>query len=235
MEAFPSVLVILFCLLTQITLAADIARSPLCPSSCSCEFERGQKRAECHLESSSFRVNKTDLDSDVLLLDILPLSRGKLDAYGPSLPDLFGHFPKLLRLTVRNNGIRNIPVATAKNLTRLHYLDLSGNEIRDLADLNLQILDDLMSLQLSGNELTSVNENDLKPLRNLTTLGLSGNHISRIDANAFDDLVYLGFLNLQNNNLEEIEPRIFENIPRLNFLNLKRNELTEIPRGKKEY
>ncbi|GAV01578.1 hypothetical protein RvY_12268-2 [Ramazzottius varieornatus] len=222
------------CVFANILIAvfgADIVWNPPCPTSCTCDFERGQKRAECEFESSSFRVNMTDVDSDVLLLDILPLSRGEVDAYGPSLPDLFGQFPKLLRLSVRNNGITNIPVGTATNLTRLHYLDLSGNNIRDFIDLHLEILDDIVSLQLSGNLLDNIDGNDLKPLRNLTTLGVSGNHISRIDASAFDGLVYLSFLNLQDNNLEELAPSIFDNIPRLNFLNLKHNEFREIPRG----
>ena len=123
-----------FLLLVQLFSLAESR----CPSPCKCDLVNGnQKRVHCDLADSSQAAPLDSIDMDVDILEITPLRSGSRNAYGPVLPADFDDFHRLTKLVIKNNGIQSIPTATARQLSQLISLDLTGNGVKNLADLSL--------------------------------------------------------------------------------------------------
>ena len=230
-----------------------------CPLSCKCDFEGSGKRVRCQPSDSGVNINLSDIDSDVQFLEILPFKQSDHSVFGPSLPPVFQDFPQLQRLIIRDNGIQYIPPNTARQLSRLVTLDLSGmfcdnvierevnctlpwysiisfclaNQISSLRDLSLDNLPGLDSLQLSANLIQAIGSNDLRPLRYLRALGLTTNRIDNIAPDAFRNQQNIEFLRLGTNRLQNLPSAVFDDLSRLRQLDLSSNQFSAIPDGKK--
>ncbi|XP_055334498.1 uncharacterized protein LOC129585718 [Paramacrobiotus metropolitanus] len=200
-----------------------------CPLGCRCDFESQYKRVRCEVTDSGIVINFHDIDSDIHFLEILPRQRGRIDTFGPSLPDVFLDFPFLERLIIRNNGITNIPSNTARQLSKLRALDVSQNEISSLRGLSLDILSGLESLELSSNFLRSIESGEFQRLVRLRFLGLSSNKIQSLSPTAFDNLHNLETLDLAGNLLRDLPVGILSRSGRLQYLDLSGNQFSSVP------
>ena len=204
-----------------------------CPSPCKCDLVNGnQKRVHCDLADSSQAAPLDSIDMDVDILEITPVRSGSRNAYGPVLPPDFGDFHRLSKLVIKNNGIQSIPTATARQLSQLTSLDLTGNGVKNLADLSLTNFRQLSVLTLAENQIGALSVGSgLEALTSLQNLNLADNQIVTVASNALRSQSFLRVLDLHNNEIQQLSNDFVGSIGRVERLDLRGNQLMNLPRG----
>lgn len=156
-------------------------------------------------------------------------------------PDLFGKFPYLKRLLLKNNQLKGF-IKPLKNLSLLEELAITNNEIKEFRYvdqlLNLKILNlannkisniksirnliNLKELNLSRNLINKIK--DIAPLTNLEKLILTTNYIAKIKG--LKNLTTLKTLSLRSNKLKKISG--LKNLINLRKLDLSNNNISKI-------
>ncbi|XP_045417938.1 leucine-rich repeat-containing protein 26 [Lemur catta] len=114
-------------------------------------------------------------------------------------PGAFAGADALLRLDLRENGLRSVHMRAFWGLGALQQLDLSANQLEVLAP------------------------GTFAPLRALRTLSLAGNRLARLEPAALSALPLLRALNLQDNALTALTPGLLAGLPALDSLRLRGN------------
>uniref|UniRef100_A0A6J0V7J1 Transforming growth factor beta activator LRRC32 n=1 Tax=Pogona vitticeps TaxID=103695 RepID=A0A6J0V7J1_9SAUR len=189
-------------------------------------------------------------------IEVLPCEMRRMDAFcqNRNLQLIPSHLdPKVHKIYLSENKLRNITESPLKFYTSLQHLDLSSNHIgfmepgifsnmRSLEELNLAnnqlyrvaqsnlwigLLPRVRTLDLSLNRLYSgMAEHLLHDAPFLQYLSLAENSIIEISRRMFQGSAGLIEVNLQNNMIMEIEEGAFESLRRLSKLNLSMNSLT---------
>uniref|UniRef100_T1KFX6 LRRCT domain-containing protein n=1 Tax=Tetranychus urticae TaxID=32264 RepID=T1KFX6_TETUR len=160
-------------------------------------------------------------------LDIanLHISRSRLTTIEP---DAFsGLEDKLVKLSLPDNLLSEVPIKSLSSLLALRTLDLSVNNITSLS-ASAFASNQLATLKLADNRLVSIDEYAFQGLEpHLKHLNLKGTSLTVIP-NAIANLTALAFLDLAQNRLESLGPKQFENLQTLTALSLERNKITSI-------
>ncbi|XP_006900722.1 PREDICTED: leucine-rich repeat-containing protein 26 [Elephantulus edwardii] len=114
-------------------------------------------------------------------------------------PGAFAGADALLRLDLRENGLRTVHARAFWGLCALHWLDLGSNHLEVLAP------------------------GTLAPLRALRVLSLAGNRLARLEPAALGTLPLLRALSLQDNALVALGPGVLAALPALDSLHLRGN------------
>ena len=176
----------------------------------------------------------------------------KLDLSGNSLvilPGNFMFFPSLQRLSLRDNGINQIPAGAFYNLQKLSYLDLYGNKIKTIPSTLFYHLQSLRSLNLAGNSIhitlhtpntdlgkqfivqSMENENHTESMFRLSTLHLSDNNLSSIPRHLYKLCPNIQRLELSNCNIQIVDKESFFFLKSIKLINLNDNKIMKLEVG----
>lgn len=101
----------------------------------------------------------------------------------------FGDLTSLSAISLRQNQITTISLASFSDLSNLTDLDLSGNKLTRL-DLSLfQSLTNLTRLDLSRNQLVQLDENLFAKISKLAELFLHENKLDRLNRKCFSQIM----------------------------------------------
>lgn len=149
----------------------------------------------------------------------------------------------LEQLSLKENGLFDLPEDVFYDLTNLKLLDLSFNRLKLINNIfdklinlehlhlghnNLQILEEgslrnlnrLELLYLQRNKLEKLSKESFEGLSSLTHLDLTSNFIKTFQSDVFLPLVNLVDLTLDENPLESFQGKLFENNKKLNKLSI---------------
>lgn len=134
----------------------------------------------------------------------------------------------LERITLRENGLSELPEDLFNDVTKLISLDLKSNK------LNLQRnifskLKKLESLELGNNNLQNLEQGVFRNQKSLTLLNLWGNKLINLTKETFDGVSSLLELDLSSNTIEEFQPDVFSTLTNLINLNLNANHFKSLP------
>ncbi|KAB0791892.1 hypothetical protein PPYR_03692 [Photinus pyralis] len=132
------------------------------------------------------------------------------------------------RLCLSDNRIERLQAAFIR-CPKVQRLDLDGNNLRDLAAGTFDGLKDLILLYLNGNALTRIEKDTLSGLPNLVGLYLQDNQIEELHERSLSALPSLISLILRSNKLANLPVEIFNTNPELGVLDLASNEFIELP------
>ena len=148
--------------------------------------------------------------------------------------------PNIQQITIRRNGIIDLPTDTFSGMTNLNNLDLRYNELDRLPSSLFAGLTSLSVLNLSGNGMTTIGASDFIGLTSLTVLDLSNNKFATFPGNAFADLSNLTGLRItgtapdfaaQEPGLGTISANTFTGLSSVTDLELRDMPLTSLPAG----
>ena len=120
---------------------------------------------------------------------------------------------------------------TARHLSGITGLDVSGEEIATLTSGDFAGLTALELLKLSDNDLTALPAGIFSGLGALDTLELQDNRIANLPSNVFASLAGLESLVLSNNRLSGLPANVFSGLADLQTLELEGNRLSSLPDG----
>ncbi|WP_333888341.1 M56 family metallopeptidase [Clostridium sp.] len=172
------------------------------------------------------KINKPE--GDILKSDVLKIDELNLSYKEKGLKSLEGieNFTNLKSLNLTFSYVADI--SPLKNLTKLHYLNLSRNYfILDKDISSLKNLVNLERLDLSSDGIEDLTS--LKNMKNLRVLNLYSNEIT--DLNPIKDLDHLKEINLSGgsrdgyNHIKDIS--VLKNFKALHNLNISFNEITK--------
>ncbi|XP_053207552.1 slit homolog 2 protein-like isoform X2 [Panonychus citri] len=143
-------------------------------------------------------------------------------------PEAFsGLEDKLVKLSLPDNILSEIPIKSLSTLTALRTLDLSVNNITSIPP-SAFISNQLVTLKLADNRLDTIDQFAFQGLEpHLKHLNLKGTSVKVIPT-AIDNLTALAFLDLAQNRLTSLPPRQFANLQTLTALSLERNKIKTI-------
>lgn len=180
-----------------------------------------------YINNSSVR---TIDDSSFINLKIhnLQLSGCQIQTISPTA--FKGLEPYLRHLSLQDNRISEIPVASLEGLINLTLLDLSRNRISRVLDDTFSFLKNLQTLKLADNNLT-LSKNAFRGLENsLKNLNLKGTNQKSLPE-CIRNLKNLAFLDLAQNILSELpgpNGHVFQGLGALTALNLERNVIQSL-------
>jgi len=135
---------------------------------------------------------------------------------------------RVVKITLRSNGISGTIPSSLGNLTNLQILDLGGNTtISGPIPASLGNLINLQSLIIDNATLTGSIPSSLGNLINLQVINLFNNQLSDSIPASLGNLLNLQRLYLNRNHLTGSIPSSLGNLTHLNFLYLETNELTD--------
>ncbi|XP_062062813.1 leucine-rich repeat-containing protein 26 [Lepus europaeus] len=175
----------------SLATSSGVSGAPDCPEACACA-PGGQ--ANCSALALSAVPAGLSRRVRALLLDHNRL--------GSLPPGAFADADALLRLDLRENGLRWVHARAFWGLGALQRLDLSANRLEALAP------------------------GTFGPLRALRTLSLAGNRLARLEPAALGALPLLRALSLQDNALSALSPGLLAGLPALDALRLRGNPWT---------
>lgn len=196
-------------------------------------------------------------DSSFANLKIHNLQLSGCQVHSISKTAFKGLEPNLRHLSLQDNRLNEVPVASIESLRNLTLLDLSRNRISRVPDDAFATLKHLQTIKLSDNNLTlskhsfrglenslknlnlkSTNQKTLpeciRNLKNLAFLDLAQNVLSELPGpsgqQVFQGLGALTALNLERNVIQSLGESTFEGVRNsLSSLSLLNNLLTEYP------
>ncbi|KAM8807814.1 leucine-rich repeat-containing G-protein coupled receptor 4 [Eudromia elegans] len=219
-----------------------VASPPPCPSSCSCDGDRG---VDCSGRGLAALPPGLSAFTHALDISMNNITRLPEDAFKnfPYLEELrlagndlsFIH-PKALSglkelkvLTLQNNQLKTVPNEAIRRLSGLQSLRLDANHITAVPEDSFEGLVQLRHLWLDDNSLTEVPVRPLSNLPSLQALTLALNRITHIPDYAFTNLSSLVVLHLHNNKIKTIGKHCFDGLDNLETLDLNYNNLVEFP------
>lgn len=173
---------------------------------------------------------KTIDDSNFSNLKIHNLQLSGCQIHTISQTAFKGLEPYLRHLSLQDNKIDEIPIASLEGLLNLTLLDLSRNRISRIPDDAFASLKNLQTIKLADNNLT-LSKNAFRGLENsLKNLNLKGTNQKSIPE-CIRNLKNLAFLDLAQNILSELpgtSEHIFHGLGSLTALNLERNVIQSL-------
>ncbi|XP_050271512.1 probable leucine-rich repeat receptor-like protein kinase At1g35710 [Quercus robur] len=138
----------------------------------------------------------------------------------------FSSFPNLVRLNLRNTGLRGSIPRQIGTLSKLTFLSLSSNNLTGHFPLFLTNLTQLASLFIYQNLINGPIPEELGNLKNLQVLDLSYNKLTGSIPSALGHLTNLMGLYLSSNNITGSIPEELGDLKNLQALDLGYNKLT---------
>eukprot|EP01135_Chromosphaera_perkinsii_P000171 Nk52_evm67s32 gene=Nk52_evmTU67s32 len=139
--------------------------------------------------------------------------------------EVIEHFPNLVSLKLKNNGLESLPEGLDK-LSKLEEINLGDNKISQLENNQFGELSELQVLSLNKNQLKGECIDEI-PISDLLILDLSNNQMKEMRLSAASsDLIMLC---LSNNQIKKIEGSMFAKLKRIKYLDLSNNALESIP------
>lgn len=158
----------------------------------------------------------------------------------------------VIEINLKDNHIKEIDMASFKDLLYLNSLDLSSNKIEKISVNAFDNVPNITNLNLKGNLLTVFRGDEISEETNLETLDLSYNKITYLYPKTFilhskikyldlsfneltffpretvNNLVFLTRINLSGNKLHSIGDGYFSNMPYLKRVDLQYNIITSV-------
>ena len=129
-------------------------------------------------------------------------------------------------LSLRANGIKQLPTNNSLANSQLLELDLSVNKIRFLGrDVGALNISSLRAIDLNKNIISTVFNDAFQSLTSLEVLILSNNQIHYIENEAFSTLHDLKYLELSNNMIGSLYKEWFDGLDSTQILNLSHNRI----------
>ncbi|XP_032334885.1 leucine-rich repeat-containing protein 26 [Camelus ferus] len=126
-------------------------------------------------------------------------------------------------LLLDHNRVRALPPGAFVGAGALLRLDLRENGLRWVHARAFWGLGALQELDLGANQLEALVPGTFAPLRALRVLSLADNQLARLEPAALGALPLLGALSLQDNDLSALAPGLLAGLPALNTLGLRGN------------
>ncbi|KAB1279886.1 Leucine-rich repeat-containing protein 26 [Camelus dromedarius] len=126
-------------------------------------------------------------------------------------------------LLLDHNRVRALPPGAFVGAGALLRLDLRENGLRWVHARAFWGLGALQELDLGANQLEALVPGTFAPLRALRVLSLADNQLARLEPAALGALPLLGALSLQDNDLSALAPGLLASLPALNTLGLRGN------------
>ena len=192
---------------------------------------------KCCNDLSSIDLSNCNLKSvDINLIADLPkliklnLSSNKIREIIPLKSECKAY---LKELNLKNNNLSNFfdhlenSVGCFDGCHSLESIDLSENKLISIDFLQFSVLK-LKTLNLSDNQIRELVNSSKEKITTLKSLNLSNNNLKIIRSQFISLLDELNYLDLSKNNLEMIESEAFHNLFELNHLDLSENEMTHL-------
>ncbi|KAM8803461.1 leucine-rich repeat-containing protein 26 [Rhynchonycteris naso] len=134
-----------------------------------------------------------------------------------------GLSPRVRALLLAHNRVHALPPGAFVGAYALLRLDLRENGLRWVHARAFWGLDALQRLDLSANQLEALAPGTFASLRALSDLSLADNRLMRLEPTALGALPLLRALSLQDNELPELAPGLLSGLPALDSLGLRGN------------
>lgn len=134
-------------------------------------------------------------------------------------------------LSLSQNHVYSIPLATMSNLPHLKILDLSNNNIMTIANGSFPDGSKLTHLNLIGNRIAALDKGSMSNLTYLETLKMNKNKLTELLPGVFSGLHSLKTLELMRNEIQMLKSLTFKDLLMLQNLKLKRNSISLISNG----
>uniref|UniRef100_A0A8C3WUW3 Leucine rich repeat containing 26 n=1 Tax=Catagonus wagneri TaxID=51154 RepID=A0A8C3WUW3_9CETA len=149
---------------------------------------------------------------------------GQANCSGRALPAVPGGLRKSVRiLLLDHNRVSALPPGAFVGAGALLRLDLRENGLRWVHAWAFWGLGALQQLDLSANQLEVLAPGTFVPLRALRDLSLAGNRLARLEPAALGALPLLRALNLRDNELPALAQDLLAGLPALDTLRLRGN------------
>ncbi|XP_032722193.1 leucine-rich repeat-containing protein 26 [Lontra canadensis] len=152
---------------------------------------------------------------------------GLVNCSGRALPAVPAGLSRGVRaLLLDHNRVRALPPGAFVGAGTLLRLDLRENGLRWVHARAFWSLGALQQLDLSDNLLEALAPGTFSPLRALRSLSLAGNRLARLEPAALRALPLLSALSLRDNQLSALAPGLLAGLPALHALHLRGNPWT---------
>lgn len=152
---------------------------------------------------------------------------GLVNCSGRALPAVPAGLSRGVRaLLLDHNRVRALPPGAFVGAGTLLRLDLRENGLRWVHARAFWSLGALQQLDLSDNLLEALAPGTFSPLRALRSLSLAGNRLARLEPAALGALPLLRALSLRDNQLSALAPGLLAGLPALHALHLRGNPWT---------
>ncbi|XP_032163652.1 leucine-rich repeat-containing protein 26 [Mustela erminea] len=152
---------------------------------------------------------------------------GLVNCSGRALPAVPSGLSRGVRaLLLDHNRVRALPPGAFVGAGTLLRLDLRENGLRWVHARAFWSLGALQQLDLSDNLLEALAPGTFSPLRALRSLSLAGNRLARLEPAALGALPLLRALSLRDNQLSALAPGLLAGLPALHALHLRGNPWT---------
>lgn len=149
---------------------------------------------------------------------------GQVNCSGRALPAVpVDLSPRMRALLLDHNRLHALPPGAFVGAGALLRLDLRENGLRWVHARAFWGLGALRQLDLSANQLEALAPGTFASLRALGNLSLAGNRLARLEPAALGALPLLRALSLQDNELSALAPGLLAGLPALNTLRLRGN------------
>uniref|UniRef100_A0A8P0SND8 Leucine rich repeat containing 26 n=2 Tax=Canis lupus familiaris TaxID=9615 RepID=A0A8P0SND8_CANLF len=149
---------------------------------------------------------------------------GQANCSGRALPAVPAGLSRGLRaLLLDHNRVRALPPGAFAGADTLLRLDLRENGLRWVHARAFWSLGALQQLDLSANQLEALAPGTFSPLSALRSLSLAGNRLARLESAALGVLPLLNALDLRDNELAALAPGLLAGLPALHALHLRGN------------
>lgn len=149
---------------------------------------------------------------------------GQVNCSGRELSEVpDGLSPRARDLLLDRNRVHTLPPGAFVRAGALLRLDLRENGLRWVHARAFWGLGALQQLDLGANQLQALAPGTFTPLRALRNLSLAGNRLARLEPAALGALPLLRALSLRDNELSALEPGLLAGLPALRALRLRGN------------
>lgn len=149
---------------------------------------------------------------------------GQVNCSGRALSEVpDGLSPRARDLLLDRNCVRALPPGAFASAGALLRLDLRDNGLRRVHARAFWGLGALQRLDLGANQLEALAPGTFSALRALRSLSLAGNRLARLEPAALGALPLLRALSLRDNELSALAPGLLAGLPALRALRLRGN------------
>lgn len=146
----------------------------------------------------------------------------------PTLPDVFGAFPKLRSLEASSSNVIRIDNGTFTKAGNLQTVHLFNNTISRIYANTFSRTHTLEVLNLASNHISTIELHAFSGLSMLQNLDLSSNDLKAIDEGVFQPLAKLRTIRLTSNKIGIIDETVFHSNQDLRTIYLDKNEIIVI-------